>query len=156
MRLFTLFVSYGDGGYYCGVYPTPEHLHNVIREIMDDMVININEIPSIETIKQKVSGTLDNFCYEFSDKTWIHVQETSEQLTQVIKDTYKTDEKLVKQAVRNARPREPGKWFRWSVITDCFAVGSTTAIELCQRFGLDPHEQLDGPECKHCALEQTT
>lgn len=159
MRLFTLFISRGTVSYYyCGVYPTLKHLYDVIHEMAESEGINKDEIPKLEKIRHEViDGDTKDYWHEFSDGTWIHIQETSEQLVQAIKDTYDTlDGSLVKWAVRNARPHRPGKWPRWGAVKECFAVGSTTAIALCHRFELDPNEQLDGPECEHCALDQTT
>lgn len=48
-----------------------------------------------------------------------------------------TDSDLLERAVRNA-----GSWHRprWSHVADKLAVGSSVAIALCQRFGLDPEE----------------
>lgn len=66
-----------------------------------------------------------------------------------------SDEDLVKRAVRNARPREIGiEVPRWSAIGEAFGLGSTYSIELCRRFGMDPHEPLTGPECAVCAESQ--
>lgn len=52
---------------------------------------------------------------------------------------------MVKRAVENARPRSPGKHPRWVAVMDVLHYGSTTSTALCLYFGLDPHEELDGP-----------
>jgi hypothetical protein len=60
------------------------------------------------------------------------------------------DAKLLERALRNAKPRAPGKSPRWYAVSFAFGLGSTFAIELCRRFGVDPHEKLDGPVCESC------
>lgn len=35
---------------------------------------------------------------------------------------------------------------RWAIVTDVFAIGSTSARALCREFGLDPDEQLKRPD----------
>jgi hypothetical protein len=83
LRLFTLFISYRFGGHYCGVYPSLEHLYGVIEEMVEDMEIDKKEIPDIRSIESALEGN-DDYWHEFSDSTWIHVQETSEQLVKLI------------------------------------------------------------------------
>lgn len=78
MKLYTLFISYSFGGHYCGVYPSLKILRDVIKEMMKDMEIKMSESPSIKHI-QDALAVKDDFWHEFSDSTWIHVQETSEQ-----------------------------------------------------------------------------
>ena len=154
MRLFTLFISYRAGVHYCGVYPTLEYLYDVIHEMAGDEEIDKGEIPELETIRHKMTDShSEDFCHEFSNGTWIQVQETSKQLIMAIKDAYdmlgEDDWSLVQQAVCNVQPRRPGKWPRWEAVKECLAVGSTTAITLCRQFRLDPDDQLDGPRCEH-------
>jgi len=61
-----------------------------------------------------------------------------------------SDTALVERAVRNARPRGCGKFARWSAIGETFALGSTSSIALCKRFGLNSEDQIDGPICEVC------
>ncbi len=56
---------------------------------------------------------------------------------------------MVERAVRNARPHRTTKAPRWVAVKDVFGYGSTTSVELCRRFGLDPHERVQGAKC-HC------
>lgn len=49
-----------------------------------------------------------------------------------------TDDGLVERAVRNAKPTRTRP--RWVVVKAVFAVGSTSAHNLCRRFDLDPDE----------------
>ena len=58
---------------------------------------------------------------------------------------------LVRNAVCNARPRDPGQHSRQSAVSQALAVGSTTARELCVHFKKDPDEKLEGPVCEYCA-----
>jgi len=51
-----------------------------------------------------------------------------------------THEKLVRRAMNNAKANDTGDGPRWAAVRDTFAVGSTTAIELCLHYGLNPHE----------------
>lgn len=46
-----------------------------------------------------------------------------------------TDAELVERAVRGAKGGP-----RWVAVKKAFAVGSTSAHNLCRRFGLDPDE----------------
>ena len=55
-----------------------------------------------------------------------------------------TPEQLVERAVRNAKPRKAGPAQRWVAVVDTFALGSTYARELCQQYGLDPYEMVEG------------
>ena len=61
-----------------------------------------------------------------------------------------TFDKLATRAMRNALPRVTGESPRWVAIRDTFAVGSTTAIEICTLNGLDPHETVMGAQCLSC------
>lgn len=51
------------------------------------------------------------------------------------------DEVLLCNAVRNAGRTGPRR-FRWIAVRDVFAVGSTSAVALCRRFGVDPNETI--------------
>lgn len=89
MRLFTLFISYVTGGHYCGVYPSLEYLHGVIHEMAEDEKIDKSEIPDLNIIQANVtSNNSEDFWHVFSNGTWIHVQETSEQLVGAILNNY--------------------------------------------------------------------
>jgi len=47
-----------------------------------------------------------------------------------------TDAELVQRAVHNARPKKGIP--KWRAVADTFALGSTFAQQLCERFGFDP------------------
>lgn len=51
------------------------------------------------------------------------------------------DSELLRRAVENARPRR-GPHPRWVAVCRTFGLGATYAQELCQRFGLDPDEEV--------------
>lgn len=54
-----------------------------------------------------------------------------------------TDNELLKRAVLNARSRSSrGFTPRWVCVMECFSLGSTFSIELCERFELDPDEKV--------------
>lgn len=56
------------------------------------------------------------------------------------------DAVLVRRAVMNAAVQikqvRGAKKLRWVAVMDAFGLGSTYAIRLCRRFGLDPDEEL--------------
>lgn len=55
------------------------------------------------------------------------------------------DEKLLERAVRGCRSRVQDrrcKHSRWVHVADTFALGSTFARQLCERFGVDPDESV--------------
>lgn len=52
-----------------------------------------------------------------------------------------TDAELLERAVRNAGRYSVEKQ-RWVAVSHAFGVGSTSARELCRRFGLDPDETV--------------
>lgn len=54
------------------------------------------------------------------------------------------DEKLLQRAVTSARSDHYGvrNHPRWVAVSEKFALGSTFAHQLCERFGLDPNEQV--------------
>lgn len=55
------------------------------------------------------------------------------------------DEELLRRAVKNARVRDArrgSKHPRWIAVQDAFSLGSTYAYQLCQRFGIDPEEEV--------------
>lgn len=54
---------------------------------------------------------------------------------------------MVERAVRNARPHSTMSAPRWVAVRDVFGYGSTTSVDLCRRFGLDPHETVKGVRC---------
>lgn len=84
MKLFTLFISYRFGGHYCGVYVSLEYLHDVIKEMAGDTDIRRSEVPKLAEIRERMEQ-FDDYYWEFSDSTWIQIQETSEQLVDIIK-----------------------------------------------------------------------
>lgn len=54
-----------------------------------------------------------------------------------------TDEELLRRAVKSARSqRTRGYLPRWAAVMDAFGLGSSYAHALCERFGLDPAEQV--------------
>jgi hypothetical protein len=61
-----------------------------------------------------------------------------------------TVESLATRAIQNAVPHIAGEAERWVAVRDTFATGSTRAHELCECFGLDPHEKVHGISCKAC------
>jgi len=62
------------------------------------------------------------------------------------------DANLVERAVRNARRHEHGTGPRWVAVMSVFACGSTTAHDLCRRYGLGPDDVMQGPyqTCPDC------
>lgn len=50
------------------------------------------------------------------------------------------DEELLRRAVLNARGYRRGP--RWVAVMAAFALGSTYSYQLCQRFGIDPNEEV--------------
>ena len=53
----------------------------------------------------------------------------------------KSDEDLLRDAVRCARPRyRAGP--RWAAVMETFALGSSYSFALCRRFGFDPEEKI--------------
>ena len=63
-----------------------------------------------------------------------------------------SDRDLIAKAIEFARPHRTTEARRWVAVMDIFGVGSTTAMALCKRFGLDPHETRPGILC-HCEDE---
>jgi len=61
-----------------------------------------------------------------------------------------TLDRLVENAIRNARPEDAGDAERWVAVRDTFATGSTVAVELCRAYGLDPFEKVHGGSCVAC------
>jgi hypothetical protein len=81
--LYTLFISYAFGGHYCGVYPSVEDATNAIKELLQDLKID-DPVPNV---MQHLSNH-DDLWTDFSDGTWIHLQEVSPYLIQTIKKRY--------------------------------------------------------------------
>jgi hypothetical protein len=52
------------------------------------------------------------------------------------------DADLIRRAIMNARSNKVRPVPRWSAVMDTFALGSTYAWQLCERFGLDPDETV--------------
>jgi len=55
------------------------------------------------------------------------------------------DAELLSRAVRNARSRDKRKGekhWRWVAVMDVFALGRTYSCQLCERFGLNPDEEV--------------
>ena len=50
---------------------------------------------------------------------------------------------LVERAVRNARDHILAPRPRWAAVMTVFAVGSTVAHEICEKYGLDPDEKVE-------------
>lgn len=61
-----------------------------------------------------------------------------------------TGKQMALQAVRNAHYPCGKSGARFGIITQAFGVGSTVAKELCRLAGLDPYEELEGPQCQAC------
>lgn len=56
--------------------------------------------------------------------------------------------RIIWSVVRNARwfRRDYGGVVLWSVIADLCGLGSTSAIELCEEFSVDPHQMTFDPQ----------
>jgi hypothetical protein len=66
-----------------------EILHDVIKEMTEEEETDISEIPDIEDI-QSILKEKDDFWYEFTNSTWIHIQEVSEQnIERIVNSTEK-------------------------------------------------------------------
>ena len=63
--------------------------------------------------------------------------------------TFVSDERLIWGAVYNAMPFKIAKP-REGVLSDAFAIGSTSARALCRRFSLDPDEMIEPRHCEAC------
>ena len=50
-------------------------------------------------------------------------------------------ENMIRMAIKNAKPEKRSQ-ARWVLVRDLFGIGSTSAIEICYRLGLDPHEEV--------------
>lgn len=83
MKLYTIFISYKSGNHYCGVHTSLKHIREAIIELVDDIEIDRSEVPALSRISSHLE-TNDDFWMEFSDSTWIHIQEVSPQLTEII------------------------------------------------------------------------
>lgn len=53
-----------------------------------------------------------------------------------------TNRDYVERAMKNLRNHGPYPRMRWALVKETFAVGSTTAAELCRQFNLDPDELI--------------
>jgi hypothetical protein len=56
-----------------------------------------------------------------------------------------TDDELLRRVVTNCRASFPKrrKHYRWVAVMEAFLLGSGSAMELCERFSLDPYELVD-------------
>ena len=61
-----------------------------------------------------------------------------------------TFELLTERAVKNAKAHRTGEHALWVAIVDTFAVGSTTAHEICRCYNLDPYKIVSGARCVSC------
>jgi hypothetical protein len=62
-------------------------------------------------------------------------------------------ENILRCVVRNASRHVTARWSKhatWGIVADICGVGSTSAIELCKRFDIDPHKKL--PEAELCTV----
>ena len=68
---------------------------------------------------------------------------TGEKMSKVIKlvNISIPIEELLRRAVRNARPRD-GKRVRWGCVGGLFSLGSNSAIALCKKYDINPHEMI--------------
>ena len=57
------------------------------------------------------------------------------------------DDELLRRGVTNCRAAVPKNrtHYRWVAVMETFALGSGYSMELCRRFGLDPHELVKRP-----------
>ncbi len=51
-------------------------------------------------------------------------------------------ENMVRRAVNNAAHNFPKSTFNWCAVQRIFGYGSTTSIQLCQHFGIDPWKEV--------------
>lgn len=64
-------------------------------------------------------------------------------LTEYVKVQKSSDADLVERAVRNAKNHHPCPTMpRWHAVKRVFGCGKTKAWELCERFNLDPADEL--------------
>ena len=57
---------------------------------------------------------------------------------------------LIRNAIANARPHKTQDVPRWVALMDVFAIGKTSAHELCREHGFDPDEEVHGSYCSAC------
>ena len=63
-----------------------------------------------------------------------------------------SDEELVNRAMRNLKSQKiDSEEPRWVCVKNTFGVGSTVARAMCEKYGMDPDEEIDGPTCEACA-----
>ena len=65
----------------------------------------------------------------------------------------RTDESLLKYAVMSAGAGQTRRTFRWGHVKGLLGIGSTSAIEICIRFGIDPDEFVGG--CADCKQSES-
>lgn len=61
-----------------------------------------------------------------------------------------SDENMVRRVVLYCRNEDDAPLPRWAVVMRIFGTGSTTAADLCRRFGLNPDEMMPGKPCDVC------
>jgi hypothetical protein len=118
MRLFTLFIKYQSGAHYYGVYPTLKYLYKVLGEMAGDGTLDAAEIPELSSICNEINDKIHDFYHEFSNGTWIHVQEISRHLVGVIIEEYESqredyilDDGYTRQALKDAQIRRETKGY---------------------------------------------
>jgi len=58
------------------------------------------------------------------------------------------DRLLVEFAVKNIKNPHHFPMVRWGLVSDLFALGSTSSHKLCREFGVDPDEELPSVKCE--------
>lgn len=51
-------------------------------------------------------------------------------------------ENMIRRAVMNAKHNFPKTEFNWCAVQKVFGYGSTTSIQLCEHFGLNPWKEV--------------
>lgn len=62
-----------------------------------------------------------------------------------------TSDELVARAVKYARLHQVGGSMpRWALVMDVFNIGSSSAVALCRKVGVDLDEEVCGIACERC------
>lgn len=63
-----------------------------------------------------------------------------------------TDKELVKLLLKGMGRVLGDRQLRWALVCEIIAVGSTNATAICNKYGIDPHEEIGRNKCNDCAF----
>ncbi len=62
------------------------------------------------------------------------------------------DKELVKLLLKGLGNISKSSGVRWSLVSNIIGTGATTSTQICNKYGINPHEEIGHDKCSDCEL----